>query len=66
MSSARIQRWALILGAHSYQICYRPGKEHLDPDCLSRLPLSEYPKETPVSGDVFFTLHELSKAPITA
>ena len=28
MVSACIQRWSLILGAHSYNIHYQPGKDH--------------------------------------
>ena len=36
MVSARIQRWSLILGAHSYDIRYRPGKDHGNADSLRR------------------------------
>ena len=39
LASARIQRWALTLGAYNYKIQYKPGKENSNPDVLSRLPL---------------------------
>ena len=66
MASARIQRWSLLLGAYSYDIHYRQGKDHGNADSLSRLPLPDYPKQVPVPGDVIFTLTELHKSLITA
>ena len=41
MTSSRIQRWALTLGAYSYTIQYHKGCENgnADADALSRLPL---------------------------
>jgi len=39
LASARIQRWALILGAYSYSIQYKPGPAHANADVFSRLPL---------------------------
>ena len=38
MASARIQQWSLLLGAFSYDIRYRPGKDRGNADSLSRLP----------------------------
>ena len=35
MASARLQRWALTLGAYDYKISYRPGKDHANADMLS-------------------------------
>lgn len=40
MAAARIQRWALLLGAHQYQIEYKPGPDNQNADALSRLPLN--------------------------
>ena len=45
MSSARIQRWALMLSAYNYTIEYKPGSQHANADLLSRLPLPDYPAE---------------------
>ena len=39
IASPRIQRWAHILRAYEYTMQYRPGKEHMNADCFSRLPL---------------------------
>ncbi|XP_053728751.1 uncharacterized protein K02A2.6-like [Synchiropus splendidus] len=39
MSATRLQRWALFLGAHSYDIEFRGTKQHCNADGLSRLPL---------------------------
>ncbi|XP_037508363.2 uncharacterized protein LOC119384143 [Rhipicephalus sanguineus] len=39
MAAARIQRWALQLGAYRYQLQYAPGRQMLNADALSRLPL---------------------------
>lgn len=38
LASARIQRWALTLGAYDYRIVYKPGAENCNADGLSRLP----------------------------
>ena len=43
MASARIQRWALILGAYDYVIQYKAGAEHANADILSQLPLPDAP-----------------------
>lgn len=40
VAAARLQRWALTLGAYNYTIGYIPGKENVSADCLSRLPLA--------------------------
>ncbi|XP_077508503.1 uncharacterized protein LOC144119854 [Amblyomma americanum] len=38
MAAARIQRWALHLGAYRYRLQYAPGRLMLNADALSRLP----------------------------
>ncbi|XP_075559316.1 uncharacterized protein LOC142590786 [Dermacentor variabilis] len=38
MAAARIQRWALHLGAYRYRLQYAPGRQMLNADALSRLP----------------------------
>ena len=39
--SARIQRWALKLSQFNYTFMYSPGKNNVNSDCMSRLPLQE-------------------------
>ncbi|GFO29283.1 Pol polyprotein [Plakobranchus ocellatus] len=41
-ASARVQRWAIILSAHSYSLLHRPGRNN-NADALSRLPLPYSP-----------------------
>jgi len=40
LAAARLQRWALLLSAYSYDIEFRPTEEHSNVDALSRLWLS--------------------------
>lgn len=47
-AAARIQRWALTLGAYSYRIQYKPGQANQNADALSRLPL---PHDQPRTED---------------
>lgn len=44
--SARIQRWALKLSQFNYEFLYSPGKDNVNSDCFSRLPLSDTVTET--------------------
>jgi len=39
IAASQIQHWALTLSAYKYSITYRPGKNHLNADTLSCLPL---------------------------
>ena len=39
MAASRLQRWAIFLSAYTYDIKYKPTKEHGNADILSRLPV---------------------------
>ncbi len=69
MAAARIQRWAIILSAYDYHICYRKAENHGDADGLSRVPL---PETTDVGTEAisahinFFLTNHLQEAPLNA
>ncbi|KAL0147462.1 hypothetical protein M9458_057225, partial [Cirrhinus mrigala] len=67
-AAARMQRWALFLGGHRYQIEFKRTNRHANADGLSRLPLdltsTESVKES-LPLDVF-TLAQLEGSPVTA
>jgi len=66
MASARLQRWALTLGAYDYRISYRPSRDHANADMFSRLPLPESPQDIPLSGETILLLEHLQSSPTTA
>ena len=41
MAASRLQRWAIILSAYTYEIQYKATKEHGNADTLSRFPLNQ-------------------------
>ena len=62
--SARLQRWRLKLSQFDYDIEFIQGKDNVNSDFLSRLPLPETSKiEEPY--EVIFSLKTLDKMPIT-
>ena len=36
--SSRLLRWRLLLAEYAFEVKYRAGKNHVNPDCLSRYP----------------------------
>ena len=66
LASARLQRWALILGAYNYRLQYRTGSELSHADGLSRLPLPEVPTEIPLPGDTILLMERLELSHLNA
>ena len=66
LTSARLQRWALMLGTYTYRITYRPGREILHADGLSRLPLPEQPSEVPLPGETILLVESLESGVVNA
>ena len=64
-SSARVQRWAMILSAYTYRLCYRPGHQN-NADALSRLPLPETTQEEPPPFELCHLFEFLDQAPVTS
>lgn len=60
LASARIQRWALTLGAYRYSIRYKAGSKISNADALSRLPSPQTTSEDCLPGDLVHLVHHLS------
>ena len=64
MASARLQRWSLLLGAYNYTIQFKPGRDNLVADALSRLPLQDWPSNIPTPGETIFLIECLHNTPL--
>ncbi|XP_061909872.1 uncharacterized protein K02A2.6-like [Entelurus aequoreus] len=64
LAASRLQRWALLLSAHAYDIKYRKSDSHCNADGLSRLPLP-VTKPDSKTEDIFY-FREVEKAPVSA
>ena len=62
LAAARMQRWALLLGAYQFSIQHIPGKQNVCADCLSRLPV--FAKRHPV--EKIQVIMEIDTLPVTA
>ena len=66
MSSARMQRWYLTLSGYDYRLYYKPGKENVNVDSLSRLPLPETLENTQQPTEIIHMMEKIDKSPINA
>ena len=64
MSSARIQRWGLLLQAYNFTLRHRSGALLGTADALSRLPLMATIESTPVPADWANLVHFLDSSPV--
>lgn len=64
MAAARLQRWALFLGAHTYTIEYKGTKCHGNADGLSRLPQSN--PEKVIDPALAMHLSHMEPLPVTS
>ena len=65
MTSARIQRWSVLLSAYDYSICHRPGKAHANADTFSRLPLATTLADDQLTGDTVLLFECLQVSPLS-
>ena len=65
LAAARLQRWAWIFSAYSYDIEFRPTGEHSNADGLSRLPLPVKPPDDPNADPKVFNISQIESLPVT-
>ena len=63
---ARMQWWALLLSAYSYNICFRPTQAHENADGLSRLPLAAKTTIGDPEDTTVFNVMQIQALPISA
>lgn len=68
IAAARLQRWAIILSAYSYEIKFKAGKDIANADALSRLPVKGEPEndETYSDLELLTAFSDYMQTPITA
>ena len=68
MISSRLQRWAIILSAYTYEVKCKPSEQHGNADGLSHLPLEFDAKWTEDIEDTVCLLEQqqLDQLPIKA
>ncbi|XP_039384821.1 uncharacterized protein K02A2.6-like, partial [Mauremys reevesii] len=64
LAASRMQRWALLLSAHTYEIKYRKSTLHGNADGLSRLPLPVKYQDS-AQKEIFY-FEQVENTPITA
>lgn len=65
LAAARLQRWALLLSAYSFDVVYRGTLEHANADGLSQLPLPGVNSKVSVDVATMFNIVQLSSLPLT-
>ena len=65
LAAAHVQRWALLLSAYNYVLEYKPGANHANADCLSRLPLKADSSDCS-NNESTIHMMDLVQAPLTS
>ena len=69
LAAARLQRWALLLSAYSYDIEFKPTRQHGNADGLSRLPLGHREAASlechAMTAETAFAIGQIQALPVT-
>ena len=66
LAAARLQRWAVLLSAYSYEVEFRRTERHANVDSLSRLPLKNQSSKASIDEATVFSLCQVEYLPVTA
>ena len=66
LAAARLQRWAVILSAHQYDIEFRATEKHCNADGFSRLPVPPTQPKQDVAPSSVFNLTQIASLPVDA
>ena len=66
LAAARLQRWAVLLSAYSYDIRFKSTSAHANADGLSRLPLPWVTPEGQSPDVAIFNISQIENLPVTA
>ena len=66
MAASRIQRWAIILSAHNYELVFKSGSKQGNADSMSRLPFQSNDCEEPSVLENYVLMTELCHSPTTS
>ncbi len=65
LAAARLQRWALILSAYHYDICYKRTTDNSNADCLSKLPIPSTTPSPELEGVLTFNIGQVQLLPVS-
>ena len=66
LAAARLQRWAILLSAYSYDIQFKSTSAHANADGLSRLPVLDATTEDQSVEVSLFNVAQINSLPVTA
>lgn len=64
LAAARLQRWALLLSAYTYDVKFKPTDAHGNADGLSRLPLNSGTQDS-TDASSLFNIGQVQALPVT-
>ena len=65
LAAAWLQRWAILLSAYNYEICYKPTKQQFNANGLSRVPLRTKESLQGEEGVTVFNMCQFQALPVT-